>query len=71
MNKDAGLNAFQRERARKQHRKAAGPILAKALGFHQAGIAADTQALCESVLKNLPDHFDALHLLGLSKMAAG
>jgi predicted O-linked N-acetylglucosamine transferase (SPINDLY family) len=71
MNKDVGLNAFQRERARKQHRKAAGPILAKALGFHQAGIAADAQALCELVLKDLPDHFDALHLLGLSKMAAG
>ena len=71
MNKGAGLNAFQRERARKQHRKAAGPILAKALGLHQAGMAAEAQALCELVLKDLPDHFDALHLLGLSKTASG
>jgi predicted O-linked N-acetylglucosamine transferase (SPINDLY family) len=71
MNKAEGLNAFQRERARKQHRKAAGPILARALGFHQAGNTAETQALCEMVLKDLPEHFDALHLLGLSKSAAG
>ncbi|MBU6461554.1 MAG: tetratricopeptide repeat protein, partial [Proteobacteria bacterium] len=63
--------AFQRERARKQHRKAAGPILDKALRLHQAGIAREAQALCLQVLENLPDHFDALHLLGLSKSNTG
>jgi predicted O-linked N-acetylglucosamine transferase (SPINDLY family) len=71
MNKTAGLSAFQRERARKQHRKAAGPILDKALRLHQAGIAREAQALCLQVLENLPDHFDALHLLGLSKSDTG
>jgi hypothetical protein len=39
MNKIAGLSAFQRERARKQHRKQAGPLLDKALQFHNAGMA--------------------------------
>jgi predicted O-linked N-acetylglucosamine transferase (SPINDLY family) len=67
MNKTAGLSAFQRERARKQHRKQAGPLLDKALQLHHAGIAQQAQALCLQVLENLPDHFDALHLLGLSK----
>ena len=71
MNKTAGLSAFQRERARKQHRKAAGPILDKALKLHQAGVAREAQALCLQVLENLPDHFDALHLLGLSKSDVG
>ena len=71
MNKTAGLSAFQRDRARKQHRKAAGPILDKALRLHQAGIAREAQALCLQVLENLPDHFDALHLLGLSKSEVG
>jgi predicted O-linked N-acetylglucosamine transferase (SPINDLY family) len=71
MNKTAGLSAFQRDRARKQHRKAAGPILDKALKLHQAGIEREAQALCLEVLENLPDHFDALHLLGLSKSEVG
>jgi predicted O-linked N-acetylglucosamine transferase (SPINDLY family) len=71
MNKTAGLSAFQRDRARKQHRKEAGPILDKALRLHQAGIAREAQALCQQVLENLPDHFDALHLLGLSKSEVG
>ena len=71
MNKTAGLSAFQRDRARKQHRKAAGPLLDKALKLHQAGIAGEAQALCLQVLENLPDHFDALHLLGLSKSEVG
>ena len=71
MNKTAGLSAFQRDRARKQHRKAAGPILDKALKLHQAGVAREAQALCLQVLENLSDHFDALHLLGLSKSEVG
>jgi predicted O-linked N-acetylglucosamine transferase (SPINDLY family) len=71
MNKTAGLSAFQRDRARKQHRKEAGPILDRALKLHQAGIAREAQALCLQVLENLPDHFDALHLLGLSKSESG
>jgi predicted O-linked N-acetylglucosamine transferase (SPINDLY family) len=71
MNKTAGLSAFQRDRARKQYRKEAGPILDRALKLHQAGIAREAQALCLQVLENLPDHFDALHLLGLSKSGVG
>src|ERR1700742_2335868 len=71
MNKTAGLSAFQRDRARKQHRKEAGPILDRALRLHNAGVAREAQALCLQVLENLPDHFDALHLLGMSKSAGG
>jgi predicted O-linked N-acetylglucosamine transferase (SPINDLY family) len=68
MNKTAGLSAFQRERARKKYRKAAGPILDEAVRLHQAGSAREAQALCLQVLENLPDHFVALHLLGVSKL---
>jgi predicted O-linked N-acetylglucosamine transferase (SPINDLY family) len=71
MNKTAGLSAFQRERARKQYRKEAGPILDKALKLQQVGLAKEAQALCLQVLENLPDHFDALHLLGFSKSETG
>jgi tetratricopeptide (TPR) repeat protein len=71
MIKTAGLSAFQRERARKQHRKQAGPLLDKALQLHHAGIAQQAQELCLQVLENLPDHFDALHLLGVSKSESG
>ena len=70
MNKTAGLSAFQRERARKKYKKAAGPIFDQAVRLHQAGIAREAQALCLQILENLPDHFDALHLLGVSKLGA-
>lgn len=68
MNETAASNAFQRERARKKYRKAAGPILDKAIRLHQAGIAREAQALCLEILENLPDHFDALRLLAVSKL---
>jgi hypothetical protein len=53
---------------REKYRKAAGPILDKAIRLHQAGIAREAQALCFQILENLPDHFDALRLLGASKL---
>jgi Flp pilus assembly protein TadD len=37
--------------------------------LHHAGIAAEAQKLCELILQDRPDHFGALHLLGVSKTA--
>jgi predicted O-linked N-acetylglucosamine transferase (SPINDLY family) len=44
---------------------------AKALALHQAGSVADAQALYKVILRIVPDHFDALHLLGVSECQLG
>jgi predicted O-linked N-acetylglucosamine transferase (SPINDLY family) len=66
-----GSRAFKNARARKQHDKDAGQILAQALGFHRSGAQAEAQALCRLILQHRPDDFDALHLLGVASSAAG
>jgi tetratricopeptide (TPR) repeat protein len=38
---------------------------AEALALHQAGRLADAEKIYQRVLKKIPDHFDALHLLGV------
>jgi predicted O-linked N-acetylglucosamine transferase (SPINDLY family) len=66
-----GQRALQNARARKQLGKDAGQIFAQAAALHAAGNHAAAQALCERLLQHLPDHFDALHLLGASKSDTG
>jgi protein O-GlcNAc transferase len=45
-------------------------LLAHALGLHQQGQFAQAGALYEEILALQPDHFDALHLLGMLKFQA-
>ncbi len=41
------------------------PLLRKALALHQAGRLAEARAIYEDVLRAHPQHFDALHFLGV------
>ena len=40
-------------------------LLKRAIDFHQKGQLAQAQSIYEEILKVTPDHFDALHLLGV------
>ena len=42
-------------------------LFAQAVACHNAGAHARTQGLCVQLLRRQPNHFDALHLLGVSK----
>ena len=42
-------------------------LFAQAVACHNAGAHAQTQALCVQLLRRQPNHFDALHLLGVSQ----
>jgi predicted O-linked N-acetylglucosamine transferase (SPINDLY family) len=44
---------------------------AQALASHQNGAVADAQALYREILRIVPNHFDALHLLGVSECQVG
>ena len=47
------------------------PMLAQAVEFHQAGDLESAQAIYSKVLAECPDHFDALHLLGVLRHQQG
>jgi len=73
MNNDAELRAFHNERPRKQQKKVhtVNGALAQALMLHQSGLVSNAQALCREILRKVPSHFDALHLLGMSEYQTG
>ncbi|KJC53812.1 acetylglucosamine transferase [Bradyrhizobium sp. LTSP849] len=66
MQSSAGARAFQNARLQKKFKKQADAILSAAVAAHDQGRYAETEVLCRQILKELPDHFGALHLLGLS-----
>jgi predicted O-linked N-acetylglucosamine transferase (SPINDLY family) len=43
-------------------------LLPAAVAAYRQGKHADVQAMCQQILKDLPDHFDARHLLGVSEL---
>jgi predicted O-linked N-acetylglucosamine transferase (SPINDLY family) len=63
-----GSRAFQNARRQKQARKQAEVLLPAAVGAYRQGRHGEAQALCQQILEDLPDHFDALHLLGTSQV---
>jgi len=63
-----GSRAFRNARLQKQFKKQAEVLLPAAIAAYRQGRQSDTQALCRQILKDLPDHFDALHLLGVSEL---
>jgi predicted O-linked N-acetylglucosamine transferase (SPINDLY family) len=63
-----GSRAFQNARLQKQARKQAEALLPAAVAVYRQGRHAEAQALCQQILKDLPNHFDALHLLGTSQV---
>ncbi|MBV9563763.1 MAG: tetratricopeptide repeat protein [Bradyrhizobium sp.] len=46
-------------------------LLPTAIAAYRAGRHADAQAVCGRILDDLTDHFDALHLLGVSELDCG
>ena len=68
MQSSVGARAFQNARLQKQFKKQAGVLLPAAAEAYRQGKQREAQALCRQILKDLPDHFDALHLLGVSEL---
>jgi len=66
-----GSRAFQNARLQKQARKQAEVLLPAAIKAYREGRHLEAQALCRQILKDLPNHFDALHLLGASENDCG
>ncbi|MDH2353734.1 tetratricopeptide repeat protein [Bradyrhizobium sp. SSUT112] len=61
----AGARAFQNARLQKKLMKQADAVLSAAAAAYGQGRYAETEALCREILKALPDHVDATHLLGM------
>jgi len=66
-----GSRAFQNARLQKQARKQAELLLPAAVKAYREGRHVEVQTLCRQILKDLPQHFDALHLLGASEVDCG
>lgn len=60
-----GSRAFQNAKLQKKMRKQAETLLT-AFAAYREGRHADVQLLCRRVLRDLPDFFDAVHLMGVS-----
>ncbi len=65
MQKSGGARAFQNARLQKKLMKQADAVIAAAANAYGQGRYAETEALCREILKALPDHVDAMHLLGM------
>jgi len=66
-----GSRAFQNARLQKKLRKQAGALLPAAIVAYREGRHADAQSLCRRALQDLPNYFDAMHLLGVSVLECG
>jgi predicted O-linked N-acetylglucosamine transferase (SPINDLY family) len=47
------------------------PLLARAVALHQAGSKAEAAAIYEQIIREVPGHFDATHLLGVVALQEG
>jgi len=68
---NAGSRAFRNARLQKQFRKQADALFPAAVAAYRQGRHADAQAICRNIVEGMPDHFDALHLLGVSEIDCG
>ncbi|MGC2777605.1 MAG: tetratricopeptide repeat protein, partial [Bradyrhizobium sp.] len=71
MQSSVGSRAFQNARLQKQARKRADALLPAAVKAYREGRHPEAQALCQQILQDLPHHFGALHLLGVSERDCG
>jgi predicted O-linked N-acetylglucosamine transferase (SPINDLY family) len=65
MGDSAGQRAFHNARLQKRQKAEVARLLDRAIQLHQSGLLPDAQAVCRQLLQLAPDHFDALHLLGM------
>jgi protein O-GlcNAc transferase len=61
----------QHEQLRTRANAAVEAKVQKALSFHQRGALADAERLYREILAQVPKHFDALHLLGVTQHQRG
>ncbi|WP_247476116.1 tetratricopeptide repeat protein [Bradyrhizobium sp. 169] len=64
MSNSAGQRAFQNARLQKRQKAELGPLLARALQLHKAGLLPEAKTAYRELLELAPDQFIALHLLG-------
>ena len=64
MSNSAGQRAFQNARLQKRQKAEVGPLLARALQLHKAGLFREAKAAYRELLELAPNQFIALHLLG-------
>jgi predicted O-linked N-acetylglucosamine transferase (SPINDLY family) len=66
-----GSRAFQNARLQKKLRKQAETFLPAAVAAYREGRHSDLQSLCRRALQDVPNYFDAMHLLGVSVLECG
>ncbi|MGH6716195.1 MAG: tetratricopeptide repeat protein [Bradyrhizobium sp.] len=71
MQSTIGSRAFQNARLQKKSRKQADVLMPAAVAVYRAGKHAEAQRMCGQILGLVPDHFHALHLLGVSALDIG
>ncbi|WP_315749706.1 MULTISPECIES: tetratricopeptide repeat protein [unclassified Bradyrhizobium] len=71
MQSSVGSRAFQNARLQKRAKKQADVLLPAAVKAYREGRHPEAQALCQQILQDLPQHFGALHLLGVSERDCG
>jgi predicted O-linked N-acetylglucosamine transferase (SPINDLY family)/lipoprotein NlpI len=67
----AGARAFQNARLQKKLKKQADAVMSVAVQALGQGRYAEVETLCRQILTEVPDHFDAAHLLGLRAYDGG
>jgi len=68
---NVGSRAFHNARLQKQFRKEAESLIQGAVAAYRGGEVADARMVCRRITEVLPDHFDALHLLGVVELDSG
>ena len=66
-----GARAYQAARLEKKLRKQADAVMSIAIEAIGQGNLAEAEILCREILKEVPDHFHATHVLGLRAFDAG
>jgi predicted O-linked N-acetylglucosamine transferase (SPINDLY family) len=67
LQRSVGSRHDKNARSREHDRKQPEVLLPAAVQAYREGRHPEAQALCRQILKDLPDHFDAVHLLGVSE----
>ncbi|MCA1388639.1 tetratricopeptide repeat protein [Bradyrhizobium sp. IC3123] len=71
MQSSAGVRAYQNARLEKKLKKQADAVMAFAIEALGQGRPDEAEMLCREILKEVPDHFHATHLLGLRAFDGG
>lgn len=68
MQSKVGSLAFQNARLQKKFKKEAEDLMLGAIASYRVGRLGDARTLCGQIIERVPEHFDALHLLGVCEL---